>query len=130
MLVVDDDRRIGELIRLVLTRAGYDVVSAADPSAALTALQRQPAIALMLVDVVMPDMDGYDLAAELRKISPGASVVFMSGFAQDVTRRAGSDDFLAKPFTAEGLARTVADALGRRESLPPITSPTLAVTPP
>jgi CheY-like chemotaxis protein len=67
------------------------------PHAALAALNRQPAISLMLVDVVMPEMDGYDLVAEARKISPGIGGVFMSAFARDTARHGGaapSDDYL------------------------------------
>ena len=80
VLVVEDEPGMRELIRLVLVRAGHEVVTVAGPHAALAALNRQPAISLMLVDVVMPEMDGYDLVAEARKISPGVHVVFMSAF--------------------------------------------------
>jgi len=86
-------------------------VAVSGPHAALAALNRQPAISLMLVDVVMPEMDGYDLVAEARKISPGAHVVFMSGFARDATRHPSGDTFLAKPFTVESLNGIVREAL-------------------
>jgi CheY-like chemotaxis protein len=110
VLVVEDDPRVRELIRLVLVRAGHEVVAVAGPHAAL-ALNRQPAISLMLVDVVMPEMDGYDLVVEGRKISPGVHVVFMSGFARDTARHPGGDGFLAKPFTVESLTGIVQEAL-------------------
>jgi CheY-like chemotaxis protein len=58
-----------ELIRLVLVRAGHQVVAVPGAHAALAALNRHQAISLMLVDVVVPEMDGYDLVAEARKIS-------------------------------------------------------------
>ena len=83
VLVVEDEPHVRELIRVVLVRAGHEVVAVAGPHAALAALNRQPAISLMLVDVVMPEMDGYDLVIEARKISPGVHVVFMSAFARD-----------------------------------------------
>lgn len=111
VLVVEDDPRVRELIRLVLVRAGHEIVAVAGPHAALAALNRQPAISLMLVDVVMPEMDGYDLVAEARKISPGVHVVFMSGFAHDITRHPSGDGFLAKPFTVESLTGIVQKAL-------------------
>ena len=111
MLVVEDDPRVRELIRLVLVRAGHEVVAVAGPHAALAALNRQPAISLMLVDVVMPEMDGYDLVVEGRKISPGVHVVFMSGFARDAARHPSGDGFLAKPFTVESLTGIVQEAL-------------------
>ena len=111
VLVVEDDPRVRELIRLVLVRAGHEVVAVAGPHAALAALNRQPAISLMLVDVVMPEMDGYDLVVEGRKISPGVHVVFMSGFARDTARHPSGDGFLAKPFTVESLTGIVQEAL-------------------
>jgi CheY-like chemotaxis protein len=111
VLVVEDEPRVRELIKQVLVRAGYDVVAVAGPHAALAALNRQPAISLMLVDVIMPEMDGYDLVAEARKISPGVHVVFVSGFARDTTRHPSGDGFLAKPFTVESLTDIVEETL-------------------
>ena len=111
MLVVEDEPQIRELIRLVLVRAGHEVVAVAGPHVALAALHREPAISLMLVDVVMPEMDGYDLVAEARTISPGIHVVFMSAFAHDATRHPNGDGFLAKPFTIESLTGIVEEAL-------------------
>jgi two-component system cell cycle sensor histidine kinase/response regulator CckA len=113
VLVVEDEPRVRELIRLVLVRAGHEVVAVAGPHAALAALNRQPAISLMLVDVVMPEMDGYDLVAEARTISPGVHVVFMSGFARDAARHPSGDAFLAKPFTVESLTDIVEENAGR-----------------
>ena len=111
VLVVEDEPRVRELIRMVLMRAGHEVVAVAGPHAALAALNRQPAIALMIVDVVMPEMDGYDLVTEARKIAGGVRVVFTSGFAPDTARHASGDTFLAKPFTIESLTGIVAKAL-------------------
>jgi two-component system, cell cycle sensor histidine kinase and response regulator CckA len=111
VLVVEDEPQVRELIRLVLVRAGHEVVAVPGPHAALASLNRQPAISLMLVDVVMPEMDGYDLVAEARKISPAIHVVFMSAFARDTTRHPNGDDFLAKPFTVESLTGIVENAL-------------------
>ena len=111
VLVVEDEPRVRELIRLVLVRAGHEVTAVAGPHAALAALHRLPAVSLMLVDVVMPEMDGYDLVAEARKISPAIHVVFISGFARDTTRHPSGDGFLAKPFTVESLTDIVEHAL-------------------
>jgi signal transduction histidine kinase/CheY-like chemotaxis protein len=113
VLVVEDEPGLRELIKVVLARAGHEVVAVAGPHAALAALNRQPAIKLALMDVVMPEMDGYDLATEARKISPGIHVVFMSAFAHDSARHPGGDAFLAKPFTVESLTGTVREALDR-----------------
>ena len=111
VLVVEDEPGMRELIRLVLVRTGHEVVTVAGPHAALAVLNRQPAISLMLVDVVMPEMDGYDLVAEARKFLPSVHVVFMSAFAPDPTRHPSGDGFLAKPFTSESLIGIVEKAL-------------------
>jgi len=99
-------------------RAGHRVLAVAGPHAALAELNRHPAISLILVDVVMPEMDGYDLVVEARKISPGVRVVLMSGFARDTTRHPSGDGFLVKPFTVESLTGIVKDALDAQRSQP------------
>ena len=91
VLVVEDEPGVRELIRLVLVRAGHEVVAVAGPRAALAALHRQPSISLMLVDIVMPEMSGYDLVAEARTILPGVHVVFMSAFKPDMARHPSGD---------------------------------------
>ncbi|MDP2320692.1 MAG: response regulator [Acidobacteriota bacterium] len=110
VLVVEDEPGMRELIKTVLMRSGHEVVTVAGPHAALAVLNRQPAIALMLVDVVMPEMDGYDLMAEARKISPSVRAVFISAFAPDPARHPRGDGFLAKPFTSESLTDIVEKA--------------------
>jgi signal transduction histidine kinase len=111
VLIVEDDPRVRRLIEIVLRRAGHDVVSVAGPRDALAALNSQADFNLVLTDVVMPEMNGYDLAAEVRRIVPCARVVFMSGFACDIVRQPVADPFLAKPFTIESLTTAVQQAL-------------------
>jgi CheY-like chemotaxis protein len=65
----------------------------------------------MLVDVIMPEMDGYDFVAEARKSAPGVQVIFMSSFAPDAARQAARDRFLAKPFSVEQLTALVEETL-------------------
>jgi CheY-like chemotaxis protein len=113
VMVVDDEPGVRELIRVILLRAGHNVIAVAGPHAAIAALSRQPAIDIMLVDVVMPEMDGYDLVAEVRTMAAGVHVVLMSAFAPDAMRLSAGDGFLAKPFTAESLTAIVDEALGR-----------------
>jgi len=107
LLVVEDEPALRDLIRRVLTRAGHEVVTAPGARAALAELTRQPAISLLLVDIVMPDMDGYEVAVEARKISPRIRVVFTSAFAPDPARHPSGAAFLAKPFTNESLTSIV-----------------------
>jgi signal transduction histidine kinase/CheY-like chemotaxis protein len=111
VLVVEDEPRIRELIKVVLCRGGHEVVAVAGPHEGLAMLKRQPAVELMLIDVVMPDMNGYDLAIQARALVPGLRVVFMSGFTRDLTRHPAGDRFLAKPFAVESLHDVVQQAL-------------------
>jgi len=111
VLVVEDEPGVRELITVVLARAGHEVVAVEGPHAALAALHRQPLITLMLVDVIMPEMDGYQFVAEARKSAPGVQVIFMSSFAPDAARQAPRDRFLAKPFSVEQLTALVEETL-------------------
>jgi signal transduction histidine kinase/CheY-like chemotaxis protein len=110
VLIVEDEPRVRELVKVMLVRAGHDVMAAAGPHEALALLKRPNDIKLVLIDIVLPEMNGYDLAAEVRKIAPDAHIVFMSGFACDLMRQS-ADSFLAKPFTVEALTNIVHDAL-------------------
>jgi two-component system cell cycle sensor histidine kinase/response regulator CckA len=115
VLVVEDEPGVRELITVVLARAGHEVVAVDGPHAALTALHRQPIISLMLVDLIMPEMDGYDFVVEARKSAPGVPVIFMSSFAPDASRQAAGDRFLAKPFNVEELTALVSETLAETQ---------------
>ncbi len=111
MLVVDDDPRMRDLLTLLLRFSKFEVVTAASPIQALAALQERSDIALVLADIVMPEMNGYDLADEIVKIRPGMKMVFMSGVSADPLRRPVNAPCLAKPFTVEELLSVVGQAL-------------------
>lgn len=100
-----------DLLTLLLRFSKFEVFTAADPSEALAAVQSNPEIALVLADIVMPEMSGYDLADEILKIRPAMRMVFMSGFAADPMRRVVNAPCLAKPFTVEELLTVVDEAL-------------------
>jgi diguanylate cyclase (GGDEF)-like protein len=110
VLVVDDEPGLREFARLALARGGHDVVTVAGHREALTVLRSSRAISLMLVDVVMPEMDGFELAAEARRITPGLRIVFTSAFAPEPGRLAATDRFLAKPFTSASLTGILEEA--------------------
>ena len=65
----------------------------------------------MLVDVVMPEMNGYDLAYEARTVLPDVRIVFMSAFARDSARHALGEGFIQKPFTAQALTDLIEASL-------------------
>ena len=94
VLIVEDDPGVRQIVEIVLRRAGHDVVAVEGPQEALAFLSGQSDINLVLTDVVMPEMNGYELAAEIQKIAPGARIVFMSGYAHDTSRQPVDDPFL------------------------------------
>ena len=120
ILVVDDEPDIGPMTRDILAPAGYVVVTTSDPLEAIRlARQRRGAIDLLLVDVVMPGMDGRDLAGRIRFLRPNMKVILMSGY--EVSGLADSGwPFIEKPFSIKALAQKVAETLkaGRRPSEP------------
>ena len=103
VMVVDDNAKIRRLVKAVLSRAGYDVVEAADGEEALDLLDHTPPD-LIVMDVVMPKMDGRRLAEEVRRRDATLPLIVVTGLesadnAVEMMRN-GVYDFIAKPFTA------------------------------
>ncbi|MGH2875433.1 MAG: ATP-binding protein [Solirubrobacteraceae bacterium] len=122
VLVVDDERALREIVRRVLTEAGYEVLVAASGEQALAlADTHEGTIDLVLTDVVMPGMLGPELAQRVQERRPAAGIAYMSGFAETVLGPAADLEpgvLLDKPFTAAALLAHVRGALppadGRR----------------
>ena len=112
ILVVEDEPMLRDLARRALTRKGYDVVVMTDGASALRLLEADtPRFDLVLTDVVMPKLNGKELADRVWTRFPGLPVLFMTGYSpQDVLKRglviAGAS-FIQKPFTPEGLVEAV-----------------------
>ena len=95
VLLVDDHRSVRAAVKAVLERAGHDVLVAPSGERAVELAKGRPGpIDVLLADVVMPGMDGVEVARSVRALRPGAQVLFMSGhlgstFAEDVARSEG-----------------------------------------
>jgi len=112
VLVVEDDESLRKLAVKSLTRAGYEVLAAADGAEALRVSgECEGVIHLLLTDVVMPGLNGAELAARITALRPGIAVIYMSGYPGNALSGKGvpssSEDFIQKPFTPDGLCRTV-----------------------
>jgi len=116
ILLVEDDLLILELIRKILDKAGYTVLTAGTPKEAMELAEKHAGkIHLLFTDVVMPEMNGGELARQLQSLYPDLNCVFMSGYAADVIARHGVLDegvhFVQKPFSRIDLEKTVRKAL-------------------
>ncbi|NCB64383.1 MAG: response regulator, partial [Clostridia bacterium] len=116
VLVVEDEGTILRMARMMLERLGYTVVTATGPEEALELSEAHPGeIHLLMTDVVMPEMNGKELADRMRAARPGMRCLFMSGYTADVIARHGVMDetvsFLQKPFQLKDLAEAVRTAL-------------------
>jgi two-component system, cell cycle sensor histidine kinase and response regulator CckA len=118
ILVVEDEPQVLALVTTLLGDLGYGVLGAPTPAAALElVLARkqagQPAPDLLLTDVVMPGMNGVELARTLRQHHPGLKSIFMSGYVADARANLAGDTsvILYKPFTLKSLAESVYSVL-------------------
>jgi PAS domain S-box-containing protein len=117
VLLVEDESLVRRFTEMVLTNAGYTVLAAERPSAAIAiANERRDPIDVVLTDVVLPEMNGRHLAARLTEIHPEAMVVFMSGYTDTAIVHQGVLDpgmrFLQKPFGANAVVEKVKEAAG------------------
>ncbi|UPT75565.1 MAG: PAS domain-containing protein [Elusimicrobiota bacterium] len=117
VLIVEDEEPVRRLAARILRSLGYEVLAAADGAQGL-ALLRSPAgakVELLMTDMVMPVMSGWDLAREAGAERPGLPVLFVSGYTDDTFEGMcildDTTDILPKPFTAEDLAARVRAAL-------------------
>ena len=121
VLLVEDEPQIRAIACRVLTSLGYQVIEAAHGTEALAVLEaRQVAPDVLLTDIVMPQMNGWELAERVRVRHPGLAVVYMSGYSQDMDRLEGDglSRFVAKPFSAETLSVAVREAVAGTSARP------------
>ncbi len=116
ILLVEDEAAILELCRRLLEGLGYRVFSAGGPLEAIQLVESEPLrIDLLLTDVILPDMNGRELAAQLSSRIPGLKILYISGYTPAVIADSGilesGVNFLSKPFSREELAGKVRDVL-------------------
>ncbi|MQY03658.1 response regulator transcription factor [Actinomadura macrotermitis] len=116
ILVVDDEPNIRDLLAQTLRLVGYEVATAASGGAAVAAA-RETAPALVVLDVMLPDLDGFEVARRLRAAGRDMPIVFLT--ARDAVEdriaglTAGGDDYVAKPFSLEEVVLRIRAVLRR-----------------
>ena len=121
VLIVEDNPSVLEMSVRMLGRLGYNVLSAGTPHQALEIAEDESCeIHLLLTDVVMPEMNGRDLAKLVNQIRPGLLVLFMSGYAANIVDLEkdlkSGQSFIRKPFSLRGLAFKLRETLDSARS--------------
>ena len=118
ILVVEDEADILKMTQIMLEKIGYSALTAGTTDEAMGLAEAHPGgINLLITDVVMPEMNGRELAERLILIEPGLNLLFMSGYTSDVIAQRGvlskGVSFIQKPFSMKELALKVHEALGK-----------------
>jgi DNA-binding response OmpR family regulator len=120
ILLIDDDAPVRTMLRLLLTHHGHTVVEAASGREGLRAFHDSP-IDLAITDLVMPDVEGFEVLAELKKNGPEVKIIMITGGVRgrtanflEMALRLGADKALAKPFAHAALLAAI------DELIPPV----------
>jgi two-component system response regulator ResD len=115
ILVVDDDPTVREVVVTYLQQAGYETLEAPDGPNAMVAARAEPD--LVVLDVMLPGFDGFEVSRRLRSERPDLPIVMLTALGEEEDRIAGldhgADDYLSKPFSPRELVLRVASVLRR-----------------
>ena len=120
ILIVDDESRMRKLLSDFLTKTGYSVLEAENGKQAMEIFYREKDISLMILDVMMPEMDGWEVCREIRK-SSDLPIIMLTARAEEKDEllgfKLGVDEYISKPFSPKILVARV-EAILRRTSEP------------
>ena len=117
VLILEDEDNIRSFVVINLKRAGYEVVEAAAGQEALDKLQAEPDISVAILDIMLPDIDGFEVCRRIRATSKQMGIIMLTARTQEMDKvtglMTGADDYVTKPFSPAELTARV-DALFRR----------------
>ena len=126
VLIVEDDQTMSEMLAYNLRRQGLDIESAEDGALGLK-LARDHSVSLIVLDVMLPSLDGLSIADELRRTRPDVPILILTARAEEESKlrgfAAGADDYITKPFSMEEFVARV-KALLRRSRVEAIRTET------
>ena len=117
VLIMEDELNIRSFVVINLKRAGYDVVEAGTGYEALEQLQKNPDIGVAILDIMVPDIDGFEVCRRIRATNSQMGVIMLTARTQEMDKitglMTGADDYVTKPFSPAELTARI-DALFRR----------------
>lgn len=117
VLVLEDEENIRSFVVINLKRAGYETIEAATGEEALARLKENPGIKVALLDVMLPDIDGFEVCRRIRGSNNKIGIIMLTARTQEMDKvtglMTGADDYVTKPFSPAELTARV-DALFRR----------------
>jgi CheY-like chemotaxis protein len=116
VLLVEDDEQVRRFMRGLLSSEGYRVIEAKNGAEGLKIASETARIDLLLADMLLPELSGFDLAEQLLQLRPGLKILFVTGYIEgDIVQRSITElgaSFLDKPFVPAALLQRVRDAIG------------------
>ena len=117
VLILEDEENIRSFVVINLRRAGYEVLEAENGAQALERLQQYPDIGVAILDIMLPDMDGFDVCRRIRANNKQMGIIMLTARTQEMDKvtglMTGADDYVTKPFSPAELTARI-DALFRR----------------
>ncbi len=124
ILIVDDLEEIRDVLSTFLEDEGYKVYKAEDGKKALNIIKKK-GIDLVLTDVRMPEMSGYELTRTIKKINSTIGIIIMTAYTSVYTegdvRKIGADDFISKPFNLADVGEKVERVMFQMKNLKPLS---------
>ena len=117
VLILEDEVNIRSFVVINLKRAGYDAIEAGTGREALEKIQEHPDIGVAILDIMLPDIDGFEVCRNIRAMSKQIGIIMLTARAQEMDKvtglMTGADDYVTKPFSPAELTARI-DALYRR----------------